>query len=74
MPVKCVAYGCNNNRGHRFPKNEKLKKLWIAAIKQKKFRPTVWSRVCSDHFRPEDYATTSFDSGKFINNKINDIQ
>ncbi|KAL5235047.1 hypothetical protein ACI65C_002457 [Semiaphis heraclei] len=63
MPVSCAAYGCTNRykpgqtiHFFRFPlANVDLNKKWIAAIKRKKFTPTKWSRLCSDHFVSEDY-------------------
>lgn len=40
---------------HRFPKNDKLRQLWISRCKRSdKFNPNN-ARVCSVHFRTEDY-------------------
>jgi hypothetical protein len=37
MPSTCCSVPhCSNRGGHLFPKNEKLKKKWIEAIKRKK--------------------------------------
>ncbi|XP_018377308.1 PREDICTED: uncharacterized protein LOC108770301 [Trachymyrmex cornetzi] len=47
-----------------------MKKRWITAIKRKDFRPSTESRVCTDHFRLEDYATTDFDSGHTLIKRI----
>ena len=68
--VICVAYGCltSNDKHrpnaraddvsfHRFPREEELVQRWVEAL-----RPAVLpdnfrkcGRVCSDHFKPEDY-------------------
>lgn len=39
-----------------FPsKNNILLDKWVNALKRKNFKPTQWSRVCSEHFTEEDY-------------------
>ncbi|CAH2328771.1 THAP domain-containing 1-like [Pelobates cultripes] len=59
----CAASGCKNRLSKgcgkhffRFPlKNpEKLAK-WIAAVRREKWTPTIYSRLCSDHFTEQDY-------------------
>ncbi|XP_053330807.1 THAP domain-containing protein 1-like [Spea bombifrons] len=59
----CAAYGCKNRLSKgcgkhffRFPiKNpEKLSK-WIAAVRRQSWSPTIYSRLCSDHFTEADY-------------------
>ena len=49
--------GCFNNdkrnRGvsfYTFPKDKKLKKIWLQKILRKDFKPTNGHRVCSQHF------------------------
>ncbi|XP_039253345.2 THAP domain-containing protein 2-like [Styela clava] len=48
---------------HSFPKNEKMKRAWIHSIRRdpgKHFQITPSTRVCGNHFRPEDiYETPS---------------
>ena len=56
MVKKCSVKGCENVPNHNFPKNEELRKRWIEACCQEK----LWvlnkgSRICSWHFREDDY-------------------
>ena len=46
---------CHNTGGHRFPKDEHLRKLWILAIRRDNFMPSKHSRVCKLHFTDDDY-------------------
>ena len=53
----CSVPGCFNNdkrnRGisfYKFPKDKKLKKIWLQQISRKDFKPTNGHRVCSQHF------------------------
>jgi hypothetical protein len=39
----------------RFPSEEEQKKGWLYQIGWKKFKPTKWATVCSEHFEPESY-------------------
>ena len=63
MPSTCCSVPhCSNRGGHVFPKDEKLKKKWIKAIKRNMDRnkyqlwnPTKTSVVCKLHFLPSDY-------------------
>ena len=66
MVQTCSAYGCLNrfkkNSGitfHKFPsiKRQSLRKKWIFAMKRKGFQPGYDERVCSEHFKPEDFQT-----------------
>jgi len=41
--------------GHRFPTNPERLKKWLIAIRREHFTPTKNSRVCKNHFRPQDY-------------------
>ena len=53
--------GCKNKGGHAFPKNEKLKKIWIAVVRREdSWTPSKHSRVCHDHFLISDYAEENF--------------
>ena len=60
----CSAYGCDNAypkdkvKGitfHQFPQDQTLKKKWAFSMKRNKFQPSNNSRVCSVHFRTEDF-------------------
>lgn len=61
MPSSCCCVpGCANRGGHRFPKDDTLKKLWVIAIKRdqkrgKLWEPTPFSVVCREHFNTSDY-------------------
>ena len=53
----CSVPGCfsndKRNRGisfYKFPKDKKLKKIWLQQISRKDFKPTNGHRVCSQHF------------------------
>ena len=53
----CCVPGCFNNdkrnRGvsfYKFPKDKKLKKIWLQRISRRDFKPTNGHRVCSQHF------------------------
>lgn len=40
---------------HRFPRDSKTRKAWIVRCKRgDKLNPTT-ARICSEHFKPEDY-------------------
>ncbi|XP_033224953.1 uncharacterized protein LOC117177937 [Belonocnema kinseyi] len=70
MPGLCVAFGCNNKGGHRFPTDKKLREQWTIAIKREGFRPSSASRVCSSHFSKEDYCTVGFETNQILERKI----
>ena len=57
MPVYCCAVGCQNLAGKsgksffRFPKDKKQRKAWVIAVKRgAKWKPTIYTRICSAHF------------------------
>jgi hypothetical protein len=56
---------CSTDGGSRFPRDEKMKKAWIIAIRRDKFQPKKHSVVCRHHFKPEDYVEESAQYGKF---------
>lgn len=39
----------------RFPKNIEIKNAWILAIRRAKWKPTIYSVVCSEHFEDSDF-------------------
>ena len=64
MPLNCVAGHCNNNTDtkgislHLFPKDQHLNRQWINFVKTKRSdfsKPSKYSRLCSGHFRQDDY-------------------
>ncbi|XP_065307556.2 THAP domain-containing protein 1 A-like isoform X2 [Dermacentor albipictus] len=61
MCTTCSAVGCRNMPPmpgvsfHTFPKCPKLRRLWVLAMKRDCWQPTPSSRLCSAHFRDEDY-------------------
>ena len=66
MVHTCAAYGCSNRYHkdsditfHKFPtiKQRVVRKKWIYATKRSNFNPGVYARVCSVHFRSEDFDT-----------------
>ncbi|XP_074527446.1 THAP domain-containing protein 6-like [Halichoeres trimaculatus] len=68
MVHSCVAWDCKNRgtvqtrtRGitfHCFPKDVRVKKQWEVALRRKGFTASRSSRICSDHFRQEDFDRT----------------
>ena len=61
MPY-CAVVGCNsgakgspNVRTHAFPPGERLRKKWKDQVNRIGFEPNENSRVCSLHFKEEDY-------------------
>jgi hypothetical protein len=71
MPSRCVVYGCSNTSDaanqialHPIPYYEdsrseavKRRQRWVEFVKRRRARwePTKESRVCSKHFKPEDF-------------------
>ncbi|CAJ0931578.1 unnamed protein product [Ranitomeya imitator] len=59
----CAAKGCKNRLSKgcgkhffRFPmKNPEYLAKWIEVIRRDKWKPSIYSRLCSDHFTEEDY-------------------
>lgn len=65
MPTYCGVYFCTTKflpassvKFHYLPKDKKMKKLWVHALKFKK-QPSKYTRVCSNHFLESDYNITS---------------
>lgn len=71
MPSTCCSVPqCSYRGGHVFPKDEKLKKNWIKAIrrnsdKNKYWKPSKTSVICRSHFKPTDFILET-SRGKFI--------
>lgn len=64
-----MAGKAKNVSFHQFPRDEELAKLWNRVLKRGK-PYTKYSKVCSLHFKPEDYTITSVgkNKGKPTNN------
>jgi hypothetical protein len=72
VPVCQSGYGSKNKfpegiGKHRFPKDPRMKELWIKAIPRADWKPTTHSRVCSLHFDKSDFKVDRDDSNKFRN-------
>ncbi|XP_049883959.1 homeobox protein 4-like [Pectinophora gossypiella] len=70
MPYYCTVPRCTSMAGkaknvsfHQFPRDEELARLWNKILKRGK-PYTKYSKVCSLHFRPEDYTITSVGKNK----------
>ncbi|OXU30444.1 hypothetical protein TSAR_011980 [Trichomalopsis sarcophagae] len=50
---KCAVLTCRNRTKFVFPKNEKMKKRWLEAIKRPDFQPKPGNGICEAHFQPE---------------------
>ena len=72
MVNKCCAINCKsgyigestnlNITFHKFPiNNEELLRVWLKRVARKDFKPTQYSRLCSLHFKPEDFIENSTD-------------
>ncbi|XP_055943111.1 THAP domain-containing protein 1-like [Argiope bruennichi] len=63
----CAAYGCKNRPHnkipgitfHKFPKDISLRNEWLLALRRENFRPTKYSRLCSEHFSEDQIDRTS---------------
>ncbi|KAK0134545.1 DNA transposase THAP9 [Merluccius polli] len=68
MPAFCGARGCNNRRSsdtrtrgitfHKFPSDAGLRRQWEAATRREGFVATESSKLCSAHFRADDFDRT----------------
>ncbi|CAG9131856.1 unnamed protein product [Plutella xylostella] len=70
MPYYCTVPRCTSMAGkaknvsfHQFPRDEELARLWNDILKRGK-PYTKYSKVCSLHFKPEDYTITSVGRNK----------
>ena len=66
MPTCCCVPGCSTRGGLSFPKDQRLRKLWIVEIKRnsdesrfKHWCPQAHSVVCHKHFRDEDFISVT---------------
>ncbi|XP_029364015.1 THAP domain-containing protein 6-like isoform X3 [Echeneis naucrates] len=68
MPHSCAAWGCTNrctvqtrSRGitfHSFPIDKELRMQWEEALRREGFTAGKSTRLCSEHFRQEDFDRT----------------
>ncbi|KAK4289141.1 hypothetical protein Pmani_037873 [Petrolisthes manimaculis] len=68
MPVSCAAYGCTSRFNkensptltfHKFPKDGELLEKWLHNVRRENFTPSKHTRLCSKHFKEEDFDRTS---------------
>ncbi|GFY51305.1 THAP-type domain-containing protein [Trichonephila inaurata madagascariensis] len=63
----CAAFGCTNRPQkkvpgitfHKFPNDATLRNEWLLAIRRVNFRPSKYSRLCSEHFSEDQIDRTS---------------
>ncbi|BES97347.1 Hypothetical protein NTJ_10161 [Nesidiocoris tenuis] len=76
----CCAFGCSNRSDrkkkkdgvgfHRFPKDEKLRKLWVQAVCRKNWKPSTNTVICTEHFAETDVNRTYPSGPKLRENVI----
>ena len=75
MVYKCAAIDCQSGYSseekklnvtyHSFPlKNEELLCNWLKNIARKNFKPSKYSKLCSLHFKADDFIKVSHDSNQ----------
>ncbi|XP_047041908.1 uncharacterized protein LOC124645958 [Helicoverpa zea] len=57
--TRCCVPNCSETATHQFPKDEKLKRKWLKAIRRVNFVPKSGSRLCRKHFKESDYVMIS---------------
>ena len=70
-----IAVGDKDDPGdtlsyHKFPTDPELLGQWLHAIPRKDWQPSSNARVCSKHFRPEDYQEKSVDTNEWRKSKM----
>ena len=62
MVVSCCANNCSNRFAkdqlphfHSFPKCKELREKWVIAIRRVNLKPNSHTKICGEHFLPEDY-------------------
>lgn len=61
MVIKCAVIGCESHSKFKFPKNQKIRKKWLKAIRRPDFQPK------HRHLQTEDIAVQSVFSGEYYN-------
>ncbi|GBN26910.1 hypothetical protein AVEN_91428-1 [Araneus ventricosus] len=77
----CAAYGCKNRPHnkipgitfHKFPKDIALRNEWLLALRRVNFRPTKYSRLCSEHFSENQIDRTSLACVRLKENAVPNI-
>ncbi|KFM80891.1 THAP domain-containing protein 1, partial [Stegodyphus mimosarum] len=77
----CSAYGCTNRCSkkipgvtfHAFPKNKIKRAAWIKAVRRKNWTPTVYSRLCSEHFSEDQIDRSSLACVRLRENAVPNI-
>lgn len=64
--TRCCVPNCSETATHQFPKDEKLKRKWLKAIRRVNFVPKIGSRLCRNHFQESDYIKISKYTGKHL--------
>ncbi|XP_072379307.1 uncharacterized protein [Diabrotica undecimpunctata] len=64
MPFKCLVCGRGSSKSEtlslfKFPFGEEKKEIWINIFQLNKNKLSRWSRICCDHFDPNDLITKS---------------
>jgi hypothetical protein len=67
MPTLCCVPNCSNRGGFKFPNDKKLNLAWRVAIRREDERKKLWkpkkgSKVCSLHFKAEDFKAVEIES------------
>lgn len=57
-----VAFKCNiwSKKGvsmYRFPKDPKIRRIWIRNLRRDGFKVTEYSKLCARHFTPDQFTT-----------------
>ena len=62
MGVHCIVKDCKKlaNKKHFFKVPENLTNVWLQVINRDNFTPARNSRICSDHFSPNDIINNRF--------------
>uniref|UniRef100_A0A6P7F2W9 Uncharacterized protein LOC114324247 isoform X3 n=1 Tax=Diabrotica virgifera virgifera TaxID=50390 RepID=A0A6P7F2W9_DIAVI len=70
--LSCIVPDCDsvdsqhdgaNTKFHQFPKEAEVRKKWLKAIKRTEGEVNKRSKVCSRHFKTDDYAITRLNYG-----------
>ncbi|GFT64179.1 THAP-type domain-containing protein [Nephila pilipes] len=77
----CAAFGCTNRPQkkipgitfHKFPNDTVLRNEWLLAIRRVNFRPSKYSRLCSEHFSEDQIDRTSLACVRLRTNAVPNI-
>ncbi|KAL1505179.1 hypothetical protein ABEB36_004801 [Hypothenemus hampei] len=69
--VNCSAVNCKNRSKnncifHRFPADPQRRKRWLINCRRINWTPSSNSRLCSDHFEPNQYEQNRQDGRKLL--------